>query len=459
MDCSAIVLSKVLSEGNLDIWAKLKLAFLDSAYASVYSVVTKHYDKHAALPTFDELELETRDTSVAKTIAALSLIDEPDIDSEVAFNALVDQYTQNQTVQLLDKFIDKLAVYDTQEIKENLSNIVLSLDEKTLTTEGVYTMADILLFKSQEQLDIDRTYLGLNNQFDAVLGGVARQELILIGGQRGSGKSIVCSNVLINQYEAGNSAVIFSIEMIAHEVHERNCAILAEVPYMGLKHGTLTPDEMLRVVKARAGMFQDADDLVDQYVHHRDRFKFESLLVKSKQLKTDNQLIIIDDRALTLTSIDLHLGKLKARFGNKLKVCVVDYMNQIVIEGVSQYDWQPQITVSKKLKDLARKHDVVMLSPYQIDAQGEARFAKGILDAADIALIMKPLGKDQNAIVCETTKIRGGPEMTFASVMNWDTLRISPETAEISTKEEKKEKSKSGKKPTEERASDIPWDT
>jgi hypothetical protein len=56
-------------------------------------------------------------------------------------------------------------------------------------------------------------------------------------------------------------------------------------------------------------------------------------------------------------------------------------------------------SVSKKLKEFARKYELVMVSPYQIDASGEARFAKGILDAADIALVMSAHDKETNAIL------------------------------------------------------------
>ena len=45
---------------------------------------------------------------------------------------------------------------------------------------------------------------------------------------------------------------------------------------------------------------------------------------------------------------------------------------------------------------------MVIVSPYQIDAGGEARFAKGILDAADIALVMEAHDKDKQAISFET---------------------------------------------------------
>lgn len=205
-------------------------------------------------------------------------------------------------------------------------------------------------------------------------------------------------------------------------------------------------------------MFQDADQSVLDFMRHRDRFKFEEHLVRNHELKVDNQMIIVDDRNLTLSSIDLHIGKAKARFGDKLKLVVVDYVNQIVLEGTDQYDWKPQIEISKKLKNLARKYEIVMVSPYQIDKDGEARFAKGILDAADIALTMEAHDKETNAISFETTKIRGGKEMAFTCPIDWDTLRISPQSVDKpATKEPIK---KAGKKETikqDDTNADLPW--
>lgn len=456
MDCSAVVLNKLLSERNLDIWSRLKLVFLDPAFSSLYSAISKYYDNYSNIPSFDELELSLREGPALRTLATVRLAANEEISAEVALNALIDQYTQNEAIKLLDKFIDKLPVYDSQEIKDNLSSIVLALEDKTLTTEGVYSMSDIMLFRSQEDLARDRVFLGFNNSFDAALNGVARQELILIGGKRGSGKSICSSNILVNQYESGNTSVIFTIEMTATEVLERNMSILADVSHQAIRQNKLSEEDLLKLVKARAGMFQDSDDLVEEYRRTRDKYKFESRLVREKVLKQDNQMVIIDDRALTLTSIDLHLGKLKAKYGDKLTVCVVDYLNQIVIEGSSQYDWQPQIEISKKLKNLARKYEVVMVSPYQIDATGEARFAKGILDAADIALVMEAHDKEKAALTFSTTKIRGGSELTITSPINWDTLRISPNSIEAPEKKETIKKVKKTKE-VDDSSSDIPW--
>ena len=458
MDTSAVVLHKLLTEQNLEIWAKLKLVFLDAAYSSLYSAINRHYEKYHSVPSFDDLTLTLREGPASKTLATLRLADVPEVSAEVALDALIDQYTQNETVKLLDKFIDKLPLYDTNEIKENLATIAMTVEEKTHTSEKVFTMADMMLFRHPDELEKERVYLGLNNTFDAVLGGVARQELILIGGKRGSGKSITSSNIFINQYEAGNSAIYFSIEMTAHEVVERNLSILANVNLQRLKQNKLTDEELLKLVRARAGMFVDADQTVLEYMRHRDKYKFEEQLVRNHQLKPDNQMIIVDDRDLTISSIDLHIGKAKAKFGDKLKVVVVDYVNQIVLEGSDMYDWKPQIEVSKKLKNLARKYEIVLVSPYQIDASGEARFAKGILDAADIALVMEAHDKNSQAISFETTKIRGGKEMTFTCPIDWDTLRISPQSID---RPQAKESKKIGKKPDlkqDDSSADLPWD-
>jgi replicative DNA helicase len=307
-------------------------------------------------------------------------------------------------------------------------------------------------------------HLGLNNTFDSVLNGVARQELILIGGKRGSGKSIICSNLVVGQYEAGYSSVYFTIEMIAQEVLQRNISILANVDHRALKKNELSDTDILKVVRTRADMFTNADKYVSEFMQDRDQYKFEDSINKYCALKLDNQMVIVDDRKLSLSSIDLHLGKMKAKFGEKFGVAVIDYLNQIVIEGAkSQFDWQPQIDVSKKLKELARKYDIVIISPYQIDATGEARFAKGILDAADIAMTLEP-HNEESAISMETTKIRGDKAMKFTSGMNWDTLRISPipiDKPEIK-KEPKDGIKRAGKKETQpsgEPAHDLPWET
>lgn len=460
MDISAVLLNKLLTERDLSVWAKLKLAFLDPTYSSIYAHINKYYTNYSVIPSFDDLELVVRETSASKTLATLRLVDVIDVTAEVALDALIDQYTQNLCVSLLEKYIDKLPIYDTIEIKENLSNIVMTLDEKTLSTDNVFSMNDLHIFPTPDDIARSRVFLGINNSCDSILGGVATQELILLGGKRGSGKSITCSNIQVNQYELGNVSAYFTIEMVAQETWVRNMSILAGVNHVNLKNNKLTDFEILKVVRARANMFLDADKYVDEFMETKDRFKFESNINRFCTMK-DNPMYIIDDRALSIANLDLHLGKIKAKHKDKFKVAVVDYLNQIVVEGgQDQFDWKPQIVISKRLKELARKHDIVMFSPYQIDDNGGTRFAKGILDAADIALLMEAHDKETGAISFNTTKIRGNQDLSFTSPIDWDSLKISSTPIEKPVEKKAEKASKAPKAPAttgEDAAENIPW--
>ena len=103
----------------------------------------------------------------------------------------------------------------------------MSIEDKTITSESVVTMSDVLIFQDAESSEKERVYLGINNYFDSTVGGCKREELVMIGGRRGDGKSLTCNNIMTNQYEAGMSSVYFSIEMPAKQVHQRNISILA----------------------------------------------------------------------------------------------------------------------------------------------------------------------------------------------------------------------------------------
>ena len=455
MDISAAVLYKLLSEQNLDIFNKLKLQFLDPAYSTLYSLICRHYDKFGNVPSFSDLELTIREGATSSLLSTIKLTELPEVDSEIALNALIDQYTQSETISLLESFIKILPLCDTEEIKTNLSNIALTIDEKTYTSSNVFSMSDLSIFHKSEEVLKDRFFLGFNNKFDAQLSGIAREELLLLGGKRGSGKSLVCSNIFVSQYEMGLTSLYFTIEMTAREVNDRNISILSGVSHSSVKKGEYTESDILKLASVRANMFENGEEAYKQFLQHKDTFKLEEDLIRNFKLKPSNQMVIVDDRNLTITSIDLTLSKAKAKFGDSLGVVIIDYVNQIVIEGnKDKYDWKAQIDITTKLKNLARKYEVVIISPYQIDENGQARFAKGILDAPDIALLLDAHGKEDEAITFETTKIRGNSDITCTSRIDWNTLKIYPNDIEKPGK-----KHKEGESAKDESDIDLPWNT
>ena len=198
-------------------------------------------------------------------------------------------------------------------------------------------------------------------------------------------------------------------------------------------------------------MFENSESFYTEVLDNGDFKHFEHSIVKECKLKQDNQLIIIDNQRLTLADIDMNIQKFKSQFGDKLRTVIVDYVNQIEIEDI--YAWKQQITLSKQLKNFARKYDVVMITPYQIDKDGEARFAKGLLDAADISMILKA---EQDHITFESTKQRSTSAFKLNSGINWDTLRIHPEEYHIPEPEAEEEQiTLKKKKSTSEE--DVPW--
>lgn len=276
---------------------------------------------------------------------------------------------------------------------------------------------------------LSRIPLGFNNQFDADSLGMAPGEYVMLGGWRGSAKSVLCSNVVCNQYKQGNSSLYFTIEMSDREVYDRNIAILSDVEIKRIKRGNLTEVEKMAIAKVRAGMTTDGSlDLLERYQKDADFEDFETKLL-DRPLKRDNKIITIDNSNLTMTNIDATIHKYKTKLGDKLKVVVVDYINQISCSD--QFDWKVQIELSKKLKALAKKYEVVLFTPYQISEEGKTRFSKGILDSPDWAFHLTPVkfeGSEVGAIEFECKKSRGDDDrFDFASEINWNTLRVFPD--------------------------------
>jgi len=451
MDIGAVVLHKLLEEQSLDGWSRLRSEFFDASFKSVYSAINKYYQDKNEIPSFEDLEIKIRNSKLEKDIASLELLEVPDIDLDLAIDALIDQFAQNMALDMLDNYIEGITMMDTEEIKSGISEIALNLDEKTHTNETIATMDSINLFQEEDTTDYKCFPISINNTFDSKHGGIYREELILLGGKRGSGKSLVSANIVANQYLDGNTAIFFTIEMTALETFQRISSMLSGVSYSQIRKNALEKAELFALAKMRADMFDLGAEAYDKFLEHKDPIRLEAELIHDYKLKEDNQIIIVDDRSLSLTSIDLQLQKAKAQFGDKFTLAVVDYVNQVETGiGKDLYDWQSQIFASKKLKEYARKYDIAIVSPYQIDDSGGTRFAKGLLDSPDLAFLIDAHSKEDEAITFTSTKVRSGSDIEFTSKMNWDTLKLGPQDA---LKPEDKNEVKSNtisKKPTQE---------
>ena len=386
-----------------------------------------HIKNFNALPTFDDLKLSIRDRKLQEKVFAIEAVD-IDIDAWVLLEYVKNEYTQVEILNELDGFIDKtVAISNAEENVEALQTIVLDIGERVDLKPPEENMQTIALFDTEKDL---KKYLplGLNDEYDQSM-KFSPRDLVLVGGRRGAGKSLTCVNIANNVYEQGRSSIYFTIEMDSRSILQRMCALGARIPISRLATRNLTSTEWNRVAEWWAGRFDGGVELLPNFYEDRDFDEFHKKL-QTRPLHKDRQLDVVYDPVLTLPRIRQELES-KLSQGD-YGVIIVDYLNQVKRSNVpskgGQYDWTEQIEVSKTLKSMAQEYNVPVFSPYQTDNTGEARFAKGILDAADAAYTIETWSPEDECITFNCTKMRSAKMEGFTSVMDWETLKIGPQS-------------------------------
>ena len=262
---------------------------------------------------------------------------------------------------------------------------------------------------------------------------------MLVGGRRGSGKSLTSCNLAVNVYDSGRTAIYFTIEMDSRAILQRCCSIATEIPFSRLRAKNLNVTEWEKVASWWAGRYQDSQERLSEYRDHRNFEQFHDKLKSTCELHPTQQLDVVYDPSLTISKIRAELDK-KIKSKMDVGVVIVDYINQVKRSSMpsrgGQYDWTEQIEVSKALKSMAQEFETPIFSPYQTDASGEARFAKGILDAADAAYAMEPWSQEDGCMTFTCVKMRAAAMRSFTSTMDWETLKIGPESALTPTEKE-----------------------
>lgn len=417
----------------LNALTRLKKHFFSDVFSSIYTATQKYYLKHSQMPTLDALLLESgRNAKLNHALQVLSLTRVPDAELGFAIDILENEFAQNEALRLIeDDFLQDLVHLDKGEVINRLNSIALELEDKLSASDKVFDVNTLNVFNSKEVSQLKMIPLGLSNKWDAEMGGLARSEVLLIGGYRGTGKSIVCSNLQLNQYSMGNVAPYFTIEMKAEEVFQRNLAIMAGVSALHIRNQSLEGSELLKLARTRAAMFKGGEEFFHEYNSKYSLASMSDFFEMEEQLKSDFEahtpMVIVHDRDLSPSTIDVTLANLKARYGDKLTIGIIDYLNQLVREGSDdRYDWKEQMIVATSIKNLAVKHDVGLAMPMQVDKDGNTRMSKGILDSADIAVNLNAAKADngKGAIIFECSKARSLPEVTFTPQMDWNCLAI-----------------------------------
>ena len=429
MNLASILLKAIITESDLDTWADLHKHYLPREYQSIWSFIDKHVEEFRELPSFDAVQLSVRDSGLRERLLALQNVESVDIDNHTLLEYLKNEFTQLEIMSELEDYLENsIAMESAKENIESLQNIILKVEDKVDLKGTAESMQRMELFYPQEYLD-NVVPLGLNTDYDSVE-QFGPEDYVLIGGKRGQGKSLVCANIASTIYEAGASVMYFTIEMSARETMQRICAISTGINAKAIENNNLGMMEQLEVARWWSARFEEGEKIYDKWYNSSGRRAFEDLheeLIKNPL--RPKQVDIVYESGLTLANIRKELDKKVPTL--EPKVVIVDYINQVKRgfnnNRMGQYDWTEQIEVSKALKAFAQDYGVLVVSPYQIDATGEARFAKGILDSPDAAFTLESGKGETPYMKFKCTKMRSGSDDTeFVSEMDWSSLKIGP---------------------------------
>lgn len=424
----------------IGIFTRLHKDLFNDAFSSLYKSIQNYYKKHGSMPSIDSLMLESsRNAKLSQALSVLINTPIPDVEIAHAIEVLETEYTQDLFLQLVDSDILRdINLLDKDEIIDRVSNLALKLEEKVSYSSNIFNANQISVFDEAGSINLNLIPLGLCNEFDAYSGGLGRTEVLLIGGYRGTGKSVVCSNLQVNQYRQGNISPYFSLEMKADEVFKRNLAILSGVSALDIRNQRVKEAAVLKLARTRAGMFLGGIEYYNDYVNKysisemSDFFELEQKLMADFELHTP--MLIIHDPELTTSKLDGVAHKIVSQYGeDKVPLIILDYINQVRVEGsndTDMYDWKQQMVVSKSFKNTCAKLNTAGVSPYQMDDKGGARMSKGILDSCDMAMTLNAAKNDKNdgAILFDFTKVRNMSPIKFMPKTDWNCLRIDSTT-------------------------------
>jgi len=382
----------------------------------------------------EDLKFELRDTATKELLYAVENV-EVDADAYMLLQYLKNEFTQKEILNQLEDYVDNsISFEDAEESLSHLKQIAAEVEEKVDIQPPEESMQRISMWEPDEELG-KYLPLGLNTEYDYDI-SFSPRDLILVGGRRGAGKSITCANVANSVVENGKTAIYFTIEMDSRSILQRCCSIATGVSFSRLRTKNLSVTEWEVVAKWWAARFMNSQDQLAEYREHRDFDRFHDKL-KTECAPPNASLDVVYKPSLTIGDIQATL-QTKLPADHNVGVIIVDYINQVKRSRIpargGQYDWTEQIEVSKALKSMAQDYETPIFSPYQTDASGEARFAKGILDAADAAYAMEPWEQEDACMTFKCVKMRSAVMRSFTSTMDWETLKIGPDTA-LSPKE------------------------
>lgn len=266
------------------------------------------------------------------------------------------RFTQNLIVGLKDNLGSNAAIdlkKSIGDIQTTLSTIKNVHQAKVYEQSTLKELTDDFKNKYVAKLKDPGFNAGIATGYsfiDFVTGGLRFGEMLLIGGETGSGKSAMLMNMAVNMWMQGNNidmesdfkqgydVLFFSLEMPITDCHERVLARLGMLPQKSIRDAKLE------------GYEQKTLNKVLKFIKNYP-WEFE---------------IVDVPRGASIETVELIYNEVLNK-GKKPKVVIIDYLSLMETKDKDDdSDWLRLGRVSETLHEFGRAHELVMLSAVQL---------------------------------------------------------------------------------------------
>lgn len=175
---------------------------------------------------------------------------------------------------------------------------------------------------------------------DTMLGGLAREDLIILAARPSMGKTSMALNILLNTvFKSKAKAAFFNLEMGTIQVMDRAISIYTGIPMKNIKSACFTEEQWLKVSKVATDFARSSIKLYDKI------FTLSAIKAECKSLSIKQELDIV----------------------------IIDYLQLIDSEQKRENRNQDISSITRSLKLMAKELDITIIILSQLSRAPETR--------------------------------------------------------------------------------------
>ena len=377
--------------------------FSDPLFKSLYEHILERHTRTKKIPTLATISssLDTivqNKSDAARLEKLLVVVYHADIESEdkgMIVSVLKKSYQARQLNQAQLNASQLLAEGKLADACNLLGNTISSISyedyEGSLDTLGS-------LLEEVEEKSPAFIPTGIRS-LDAITGGFAPGELIVVSAPRGSGKSTLMLQFAVNSYRAGRHPVYINLEMARREWTCRLFSNITQLPYTKIRKFTLSEKEK-QILRYRVGLFfaKDKNNFKEWFTKQQKKLYPMTALEYYEKARevghlTDDSIVHIGKEGKTIAKLAAKLHSLKRN--NSCDIVLLDYLSWLE-SGPTHYKVHERLSeAAKRVKGIATDLDIPIVVATHVTDDGEVKYSRGVEEHADQVMVWKEKREDQ----------------------------------------------------------------